>query len=154
MCAKRCQAQQQEEISCDKYRRKMTASTACEQIDLERIGVRGIEKMKVRESKRQVVSGTIQLPSDLYWISPAFKIKRQISLDPRLDPTGRIPLFFQTAQEPEPLPPPFQRALYITPSTVESYYLYLHKVNLHKGYYVFLLPFYTISTWRVSVHVL
>lgn len=44
--------------------------------------------------ERQVVSGTIQLPSELYWISPPFKIERQISLSSHLDLTGRITLFF------------------------------------------------------------
>ena len=65
----------EEEISCDKYKRKMTASAASEQIDLERNGERGEEKMREREKERQVVSGTIQLPSELYWISPPFKNK-------------------------------------------------------------------------------
>lgn len=81
----------------------MTASAASEQIDLERNGERGKEKMK-ESGERQVVSGTIQLPSELYWISPPFKIKRQISLNPPLDPRGRITFFlfffFKIAQEP------------------------------------------------------
>lgn len=88
---------------------EMTSSAASEQIDLERNGERGKEKMKERR-ERQVVSGTIQLPSELYWISPPFKIKRQISLNPPLDPTGRITLFFPDS-------------LHITLSTVEFYYL-------------------------------
>lgn len=50
-----------------------------EQIDPERNVEKGKEKMKERGG-RQVVSGTIQLPSELYWISPPFKMKRQISL--------------------------------------------------------------------------
>lgn len=62
----------------------MTASAASEQIDLERNGDRENE----RERERQVVSATIQLPSEPYWISPPFKIKRQISLNPSLEPTG------------------------------------------------------------------
>ena len=83
----------------------MTASAASEQIDLERNGERGKEKMK-ESGERQVVSGTIQLPSELYWISPPFKIKRQISLNPPLDPRGRITFFLflfffsKIAQEP------------------------------------------------------
>lgn len=43
-----------------------------------------------------MASGTIQLPSELYWISPPFKIGRQISFSPALDHRGRITL----------LPPP------------------------------------------------
>lgn len=43
-----------------------------------------------------MASGTIQLPSELYWISPPFKIGRQISFSPTLDHRGRITL----------LPPP------------------------------------------------
>lgn len=125
MYTRQCQAPQEEEISCDKYKRKMTASAASEQIDLERNGERGGRENE-REKERQVVSGTIQLPSELYWISPPFKIKRQISLNPPLDPRGRITLFFsQPAQEPCTLclPPFFQRVLHITLSTVEFYYL-------------------------------
>lgn len=120
----------------------MTASSACEQIDPERNGARGIEKMK----ERQVVSGTIQLSSDLYWISPPFKIKRQISLNPPLDPTGSITLFFLTAQELVTFTCPlFQRVFYITLSTVEFYYLsyaFLNTKLIYKNvYYFFLLHF-------------
>lgn len=73
------------------------------------------EKWWKRESERerQVVSGTIQLPSELYWISPPFKIKRQISLNLPLDPKGRITLFFSDSPEAFTLClPPFQRVLY------------------------------------------
>lgn len=62
-----------EEMSCDKHGRKVTASSACEQIDLERNGVRGIEKMKERQ--RQVVSGTIQLSSQPVLNFPTFQNK-------------------------------------------------------------------------------
>lgn len=71
----------------------MTASATIVQIDLERNGEKR-ERENEGERERQVVSGTIQLPSELYWISPPFKIKRQISLSSPLDPTGRITLFF------------------------------------------------------------
>lgn len=52
------------------------------------------ERENEGKRERQVVSGTIQLPSELYWISPPFKIERQISLSSHLDLTGRITLFF------------------------------------------------------------
>ena len=117
----------------------MTVSTASEQIDLERNGERRKEKMKERE--RQVVSGTIQLPSELYWISPPFKIKRQISLSPPLDPTGRITLFFQTAPEPVPFTCPLFQRVYINLSTVEFYYLSYAFLNIEENsktvYYFF-----------------
>ena len=81
----------------------MTAPAASEQIDLERNGERG-ERENERERERQVVSGTFQLPSELYLIPPPFqkkKKKRQIPLNPALDPTGSIPGFIlQTDQEP------------------------------------------------------
>lgn len=95
-----------------------------------------------------MVSGTIQLPSELYWISPPFKIKRQISLSPCLDPTGRITLFFPDSPGACTLYlPPFQKILYITLSTVEFYYLsyaFLNtKKNSKKVYYFFLQHFST-----------
>lgn len=65
-----------------------------EHIDLESNGERQRKRERDRENdrqrERQVVSGTIQLPSELYWIPPPFKIRRQISLNPPLDPRGRI----------------------------------------------------------------
>lgn len=89
------------------------------------------------------MSGTIQLPSELYWISPPFKIKRQISLNPPSDPTGRITLFFQTAQEPIPFTcPPFKRVLCITLSTVEFYYLSYAFLEVQKGVLFFSTAFF------------
>lgn len=115
--SRQSQAPRWEEISCDKYRSKMTGSAAGEQIDLERNCEGGIEKMKERGRGRgrwclalfnyhQSCIGFPPLP---------FKIKRQISLTPPLDPAGRITLFLQTAQEPLPFsctpPPTSQRVL-------------------------------------------
>lgn len=52
MYIRQYQALQWEEIICDKYRKKVTASAASEQIDLERSAERGIEKMKERGKGR------------------------------------------------------------------------------------------------------
>lgn len=81
------------------------------------------EMVKMRERERQVLSGTIQLPSELYWIPPPFKIKRQISLDsPGSERKNHI-IFPRQPRSLYPLPAPFQRVLYITLSTVDFYYL-------------------------------
>lgn len=83
-----------------------------------------------------MVSGTIQLPSALYWISPPFKIKRQISLNPPLDPTGRIMLFFQTAQEPVPPARPSKSHPYNSEHCgilLPKLCIYKYQVKLQKG---------------------
>lgn len=87
----------------------MTGSTASGQIELERNGERGKEKMREREGEAGAVwhySITIRAVLD----SPPFKIKRQISLNSPLDPRGRITLFPQTAQEPVPFACPFSKS--------------------------------------------
>lgn len=99
--ARQCRALQQEGITCDKSKRKMTASAAGEQIDLERSGERGKEKMKERGRGRWCLA-LFNYHQSCIGFPPPFKIKRQISLNPPLDPRGRITLFFQTAQEPVP----------------------------------------------------
>lgn len=80
------------EISCDRYGWEMTGSAVSEQIDQERNSEKLVGENE-GEKERQVVSATIQLPSELDWISPPFKIKRQISLGSLLDPTERFTLF-------------------------------------------------------------
>lgn len=125
-----------EEISCDEYRREMTVN----RLTWRELVKEGKEKMKERE--RQVASGTIQLPSELYWISPPFKIRRQISFNPPLDPRGRITLFFFSRQPRSlyPLPAPFQRALHKTEHCGLYYlsYAFLNiKLNSKKVYYFF-----------------
>lgn len=52
------------EISCDRYRWKMTGSAVSEQIDQERNSEK-LEGENEGEEERQVVSATIQLPSEL-----------------------------------------------------------------------------------------
>lgn len=90
MCTRHCRALLYEAISCDKYRKEMTVN----RLTWRALVKEGKEKMK----ERQVASGAIQLPSELYWISPPLKIRRQISLNPPLDPRGRITLFFSSGQ--------------------------------------------------------
>lgn len=102
-----------------------------------------------------MVSGTIQLPSELYWISPPFKIKRQISRSSLLDLTGRITLFL--------LDSPGARGLYLSPFSksphktehcgilVLKLCIFKYQANLKrkkkekrkKMYYFFLLHFST-----------
>lgn len=100
--ARQRRALRREEISCDKYRR---GNDRLRRQWTDWPGEKRWEREREneREGERQVVSGTIQLPSELYWISPPFKIKRQISLNPPFwIPEEESHYFFQTAQEPEP----------------------------------------------------
>ena len=100
-----------------------------------------------------MVSGTIQLPSELYSISPPFKIRRQISLKLPLELRGSFTLLFFIylfySRQPRslyPLPtPPIQRAPYKTEHCgIVLSYAFL-KLNSKKGVLFFLLLFSTIE---------
>lgn len=109
--ARRRRALRREEISCDKYRREMTGCAASEQIDLERNGERGKEKMKERGREAGGVwhySITIRAVLDF----PTFQNKEtNFSQSPLLDPRGRITLFFsRQPRSLNPFPVPFSKS--------------------------------------------
>lgn len=77
------------------------------------------ERENEGERERQVVSGTIQLPSELYWISPPFKMKRQISLCSPFGSHRKNHIIFLDSPGACTLYLPSHPPTYITLSTVE-----------------------------------
>lgn len=132
----------------------MTASAAAgEQIDPERSGERG-ERENERERERQVVSGTIQLPSELYWISPTFQNKEtNFSQSPSGSQRKNHIIFPRQPRSLNPLPAPlFQRVLHISLSTVEFYDLSyaFFKVKLQKRCIIFFLLHFSKNKKRLA----
>lgn len=104
----------------------MTASAASEQIDPERKRwKRGREDEREREKAGGVWHYSITIRAVLDF--PTFQNKEtNFSQSPSGSQRKNHISFFPDSPEarnPLPAPPPFQRVLYITPSTVEFYYL-------------------------------